>query len=54
MESKIQFLFHIYMLKLNENCMNAIYVQHHKFTSFIILFAIHTKSIISWVHFFAH
>ncbi len=41
------FLFHIYMLKLNENRINVIHVQHHKLTSFIILFANCTKSIIS-------
>jgi len=32
--------------------MNEIHVQHHKLTSFIVLFATHTKSIISWVHVF--
>ncbi len=49
---KYNCLFHIYMLKLNEYRMNVIHVQHHKLTSFIVLFAICTKSIISWVHVF--
>jgi hypothetical protein len=51
---KYNCLFHIYMLKLNEDHMNAIHVQHHRLISFIILFEIRTKSIISWVHCFAH
>jgi hypothetical protein len=51
---KYNCLFHIYMLKLNKDRMNAIHVQHYKLSSFIVLFEIRTKSIFSWVHFFIH
>jgi hypothetical protein len=45
---KYNCLFHIYMLKLNEDRMNAIHVQHHKLTSFIVLFATRTKFTIKY------